>query len=281
MNTEAFAIDRETSFDRCAAKTGTWLQDFPSHNSFADYLRLIDELADASRYRVMPGKGFYNAPADPERITVFLRHDIDNDPFTALRMAHAEAERGLHGTYYVLPTGVYYGIFRNGKYYRYVCMDWIYQAIASLGHEIGVHNDLLTLMLEYDIDPASFQTQELRYYKEIGITVRGVCSHGSRFNALGLNNTWMYSEFGRKGNFVYGGKTYGYGELTLTQFGFLYEPYLFARDMRKEHRLSDIGPDRGSKLPSCLKAFEPGIKIMLLTHPIHWKDQNPKNGNES
>lgn len=88
MNTEAFAIDREISFDRCAARIGTWLQDFPSHNSFADYLRLIDELADASRYRVMPGKEFYNAPADPERITVFLRHDIDNDPFTgAERMA--------------------------------------------------------------------------------------------------------------------------------------------------------------------------------------------------
>lgn len=273
MNTEAFAIDRETSFDRCAARTGTWLQDFPSHNSFADYLRLVDELADVSRYRVMPGKEFYNAPADPERVTVFLRHDIDHDPFTALRMAHAESERGLHGTYYVLPTGVYYGIFRDGKYYRYACMDWIYRAIESLGHEIGVHNDLLTLMLEYDIDPASFQTRELRYYREIGISVCGACSHGSRFNALGLNNTWMYSEFGRKGTCTYAGKEYRYGELTLAQFGFLYEPYLLARNMRAEHRLSDIGPDRGREVLSHIKDIAPGCKCMLLMHPIHWKDQ--------
>lgn len=273
MITQAFSVDFETSFDRLAAKIGTWLQDYPSHNSFADYLRLIDELADSSCYRVMRGKEFYNAPADPERITVFLRHDIDNDPFTALRMAHAESERGLHSTYYVLPTSVYYGIFRGGKYCRYACMDWIYQTIESLGHEIGVHNDLLTLMLDYDIDPVSFQASECQYYREIGLHICGVCAHGCRFNALGLNNTWMYAEFGRKGSYVYGGRTCRYGELTMGQFGFLYEPYLLAREMRKEERLSDIGPDRGSQLLSRLKILQPGTKCMLLIHPIHWKDQ--------
>ena len=143
----------------------------------------------------------------------------------------------------------------------------------ALGHEIGVHNDLLSLMLEYDIDPEAFQTRELQYYREIGIPVCGVCAHGCRFNALGLNNTWMYAEFGRKGSYVYGGRTCRYGELTLGQFGFLYEPYLLAREMRKEERLSDIGPDRGSQLLNRLKILQPGTKCMLLIHPIHWKDQ--------
>ncbi len=274
MNTRAFAVDRETPFDRCAARVAAYLQDFPSCNAFGGYLKILDELADPSRYRVLRGMDFWNVPADPERVTVFLRHDIDNDPFTALRMAHAEAERGLFSTFYVLPTAVYYGIFRrDGRYCRYACMDWLYQAIAALGHEIGVHNDLLTLMLEYDISPAEFQTQELAYYHALGIRICGVCSHGSRFNALGLNNMWMFAEFGRKGCYTYAGKEYPYGELTLEQFGFRYEPYLLAREMPKEHRISDIGPDHGREMLSRLQALPCGVKSMLLTHPIHWKDQ--------
>ena len=263
-----FAVDHEVKFTDHMKVVNRHLKRFPSRNSFQDYLDLLDELTDP-RYRVLPGKEFDVAPDDPEHVLVYLRHDIDNDPLTGVRMAEEEKKRNLHGSYYILPTAIYYGKVRDGKLYRFSCMDSTYLALAAAGHEVGVHNDLLTLMFFYCVDPLDFQKMELDYYRKIGLAVTGCVSHGSPLNPLGVNNTFMFSEFKRRGSYEYKGKTFHYGAISLAEYGFAYEGYRLKANVR----LSDISKYPGWEIKERLRQCKPGDRVSLLVHPLHWKDE--------
>ena len=268
LSQEVFAVDRQMAVEKHTENLKKQLARFHSKNAFADYLELLDELADP-RYLVLPGKEFARHPGDPQRITVYLRHDIDVDPFTAVRMAKEEKKRNLRGSYYILPTARYYGTVRRGKLYHYSCMDPLYKELASYGHEIGVHNDLLTIMFYYNADPLAFQQQELAHYRSIGLNITGCVSHGSPLNRLKLNNTLMFSEFRRKGSYEYKGKTFYYGRHALKDYGFDYEGYRLKANVR----LSDIAKYPGSEIRKKLRACKKGDRVSLLVHPIHWKDE--------
>ncbi len=268
MRTEEFRTSDVPALAEHTEAVKKMLLEYPSENSWTDYLSVIRELSDGTRYRVLPGREFFKARHDPACVTVYFRHDIDNDPFTAVRMAKEEKKLGLHGSYYVLHSAEYYGKTGPHGVTRYTCMDPLYREIESLGHEVGVHQDLMTLMLYHGVDPLPFEKKELEYYKKIGMTVRGVVSHGGIINSLGLNNTFIFSEFNRRGTYDFRGKTYRYGELSLADFGFDYEGYL----PKCNARLSDISSYPGRELPERLRACRPGDLVSLLLHPIHWKD---------
>jgi GNAT superfamily N-acetyltransferase len=80
--------------------------------------------------RVIPD---LDAPGEPPRV-LYLRHDLDLLVTSALPMAVAEAERGLHATYYVLLTGPYNAFAPEHRR--------TLRELVDLGHEIGLHYDL-------------------------------------------------------------------------------------------------------------------------------------------
>lgn len=264
--TGVFQVDRETDWETMHKRLCTWQQRHQSKNTFQDYQLILEELSKSDRYLVCDGKNF-SSTVNPDRVVVYLRHDIDQDPLTALRMAEEEHKRQLKGSYYVLPGAWYYGRKMDGKLFRYSCMDHLYLSIAKYGHEIGVHNNLLTLMLELDVEPMNFQRDELAYYRQIGLEVSGTVSHGAWINRLGINNTWVFSEFGKKGTYIHQGLEYEYGRHSLRDFGFQYEGYRL-----KSKHLSDIGEYPGSELPAKLRNCHPGERVSLLIHPCHWQD---------
>jgi len=269
LSKDIFAVDHEVKFADNMVAVGKYISKFPSRNSFQDYLDLLDELSDP-RYRVLPGKEFASAPDDPEHVMVYFRHDIDHDPQTAVRMAAAEKKLNLRGSYYILPSALYYGkVRKDGKLYRFSCMDDLYLSLVSLGHELGVHNDLLTIMFYYHADPLAFQHRELEYYRSIGINITGCVSHGSPLNRLKLNNTFMFSEFGRKGSYEYKGEVFHYGQWSLADYGFEYEGYRLKANVR----LSDISAYPGWEIRERLRQCKPGDRVSLLVHPLHWKDE--------
>ena len=97
-----------------------------------DYRRMLTGFVDA---------GFSFAPAgalrdeQPDRV-LYLRHDVDFDPPSALPVAEAEAEMGIRSTYYVLLTQHYNALqLDNRRAIRH---------LAGLGHEIGLHYDMQT-----------------------------------------------------------------------------------------------------------------------------------------
>ncbi|MFI4911639.1 MAG: hypothetical protein ACIAQZ_08235 [Sedimentisphaeraceae bacterium JB056] len=236
-----------------------------------EYAEFLDELKK-DRYIVTTGKDF-NSTVNDEKIVVYMRHDIDINPFAALKMAQMEKQRGICSTFYVLHSARYYGVQSSSGVCRYAQMDILYKKIAQMGHEIGVHNDLIGLMIQSDISPLIFQRRELDYYTKAGFDITGVVSHGSSVVAkCNLNNTWIFSEFGKKGIFENNGKIYTYGDNSFRDFGFEYEGYKFKLDQRAH----DIGGKFTASIKGCnnfvdfLQKCETGQRISILTHPVWW-----------
>jgi len=266
-NRSAFSVDRETKMEDALRENEARVKRAKRKYAWRDFLALLDELKNAERYVVCPGKDFIKT-FDPEKVVVYMRHDIDVDPVTALRMAEEEHKRGLKSSYYILPTARYYGMQSETGVRRYADMDRLYRQIQSLGHEIGVHNDLLSMMILWDIDPLEFQRQELAYYHQEGFPVVGVVSHGSGVVlSRKLNNMWVFSEFGKKGVYDNNGVGVEYGKHSFKDFGFIYEGYRIGHNKGA----SDIsGHKTGMELVEKIRSFKPGDRVSLLTHPIHW-----------
>lgn len=266
QNRQAFRVDTKTSYEEILDQVRQNTRRARKYR-WEDYLALLDELQKSDRYLVLPGREFLTTE-DPSKIVVYMRHDIDVDPITALKMSAEEKKRGIRASYYILPTAPYYGRQTTTGVERYAAMDRLYRQLQNDGHELGVHNDLLSMMLLWDIDPVHFQQQELAYYHRNGFTITGVVSHGSSVVLQrGLNNTWIFAEFNRRGEYVFNGKKYHYGNHPLTDFGFRYEGYRLKANQRE----SDIsGYPTGKVIVDQLRSFRPGERVSLLTHPIHW-----------
>lgn len=269
--TGAFAVDTTTPIEAVKAKAEKYLATQKPRFMVEDYARILDELSDTSRYVVTNGRDFAQTIA-PDKIVVYLRHDEDGDPWTALRMVQEEQKRGLKSTVYIRPTALYYGTQEPHRVVRYASMDPLYRQIQEAGADIGVHTDLLDMKVRMDIDPLVFQKEELAYWQSQGFPVVGSVSNGSYFlRKLKANNTWIFSDFGRTGELEYQGKRYTYGTHSVSDFGFAYEGY------RNSHTKSigDILIRDTDKFIEALRGFKPGDRVSLLTHPMHWRSDKP------
>jgi hypothetical protein len=266
---DAFAVDKETAIEPVLEKTNAYLATVKPRLRFDDYVKILDELKDTSRYQVVTAGEFAGTQA-PDKVLVFLRHDVDADPQTALRMAWQENKRGLKGSYFFRPTSLYYGQREPHRIVRYAAMDEHYRKIQALGAEIGVHTDLLHMKITMDIDPLAFQKDELKYWRDNGFPVVGSVSNGDTLlRQLGVNNTWIFSEFNKKGFIDYKGKRYTYGDHTVSDFGFEYEAY---RNTQNKH-ISDIGGTykNGAEFVAAFRQFKPGDRVSFLSHPLWWR----------
>lgn len=271
---DAFAIDTTTPVSEVKEIALKAIKGSKPRFSVDDYIRILDELKDDSRYVVVNGRDFAKTIV-PDKIVVYVRHDEDGDPWTALRMAQEEQKRGISGTYYFRPTAAYYGKQEPHRVVRYANMDEVYRQIADTGADIGVHTDLLEMKIRMDIDPLVFQQEELKYWRDNGFDVVGSVANGSSFLFnLKLNNMWMFSEFGKTGEIAYKGKRYTYGTQSVKDFGFQYEGY---RNSQNKH-ISDITLRQSAdQFIEAFRAFKPGDRVSFLTHPMHWRADNQAN----
>jgi hypothetical protein len=129
---------------------------------------------------------------DPAQKVVVLRHDVDERPENALKMARAEKKLGLRATYY----------FRIVKISN---EPEIIREIASLGHEIGYHYEDFA-SCKGDKDKAIEQFKENLAYFRTFYPVKTVCMHGSSMSDFDNRTLWKYYQ--------------------LSDFGIIGEPYL-------------------------------------------------------
>lgn len=266
---DAFAVDKETTIEQVFEKTNRYLATTKPRLRLDDYVTVLEELKDTSRYQVVTTGEFAKTQA-PDKVLVFLRHDVDAAPETALRMAQEENKRGLKGSYFFRPTSLYYGQREAHRIVRYASMDEHYRKIQALGAEIGVHTDLLHMKVTMDIDPLAFQKDELKYWRDNGFPIVGNVSNGDALlRQIGVNNTWIFSEFGKKGFVDYKGKRYTYGDHSVSDFGFEYEAY---RNTQNKH-ISDIGAKykNGAEFVAAFRQFKPGDRVSFLSHPMWWR----------
>jgi hypothetical protein len=239
--------------------------------SWQQYKTLLNELSK-SRYKVVPLKDFLSTVSS-DKIIVAMRHDVDSHPEKALEMMDIELNYGLRSTYLFLHSAKYYGIVKDGVMIRNQGFDELVKEINKNGFEVGIHTDLFTMMWKYQFDPVAFTKAEIAYYNNLGIVITGSAAHGGA-NVINrkLNNKWIFADFGRCGNVTVNGRIYQYGKYKLSDFGLKYEAYKFSNDLytgdidRKYKSL----PNPVSGIITKLASLNPGMRVIILTHPEHW-----------
>lgn len=98
-----------------------------------------------------------------------LRHDIDRHMSSALRMAQTEYSLDVQSTYFFLSSAKYY----EDEMFIENCLK-----LQDMGHEIGLHNNALTVAVKTECDPRTVFEKELKYLRENGIKVFGTSAHG-------------------------------------------------------------------------------------------------------
>ena len=128
----------------------------------------------------------------PERF-VALRHDMDHDVENAVRMAEWEAEHGFRSTYYVLHGDWYWGGPSRTEPSAFVLRAL--DRIASLGHEIGLHNNAITLALATGEDPHRILDRDLSALRRHGFEIDGSVAHGDPLcRKIGYVNNEIFDE---------------------------------------------------------------------------------------
>ena len=176
----------------------------------AKYKELCETIVE-SEYTTLTITQYFSSKNLPERF-VILRHDVDRKPENALKMAELENRLGITSTYY----------FRMKED---VFKPAIIKEIASMGHEIGYHYEVLDTA-KGDLERAiGIFTKELEEFRKI-CDVNTICMHGNPLSPWDNRDLWKRYDF--------------------NDFGIIGEPYL-SIDYEKVLYLTDTGRSWNSR----------------------------------
>jgi hypothetical protein len=239
-----------------------------------DALSRLLERAD----EVVPVREAFSRRDDwPERFLA-LRHDMDHDVENSVRLAEWEAEHGYRATYYVLHGDWYWGGPATTSPAPFVLRAL--DRIASLGHEIGLHNNAITLALLTGQDPHAILERDLASLRRAGFAMDGSVAHGDRLcHTLGYVNSELFSECPRPAlgapdrTIVYDDpssrtrRTVRLQPRPMADFGLTHEANLIGHTLY----LSDTGGrwNRSFAQLDDLYAREGGF-LQVLVHPVWW-----------
>jgi hypothetical protein len=117
-----------------------------------------------------------------EKKIIILRHDVDQWPRNALKMAAIESNLGILSTYY----------------FRIVKKSFnpkVIKNIVSLGHEIGYHYEDLAIAKGNHNSAIQYFKKNLRILREL-YPVKTICMHGSPLSKW--DNKLMWKKFNYK-----------------------------------------------------------------------------------
>jgi hypothetical protein len=191
------------------------------------------------------------------RNVIGLRHDCDNVIAPAVQMAEWEAEHGTRSTYYILHTAPY---FADKDTLRAAL-----ETIASCGHEIGIHNDAITVALETGRDPADILFEAIEELRGYGHEIRSTVAHGNRRCRIdNYVNDEMFLECHRPD---YGHITrLGFQPHRLHEFGLDFD----ANWLPRGDYLSDSGGQWSQPFEEVAEAFPSRGQLHVLVHPDWW-----------
>ena len=239
-------------------------------NQYSDLLLMLSK----GKFLVLPLNEMRNT-FDNSRVVVGFRHDIDWNPFKALEMAGIEKDFGIRATYFILPTSDYYGHMDKSGFVRNSPMDSLCRELYDTGAEIGIHNDLLTVMIEYKLDPYLFNQNDLSFFRSINVPIYGTASHGSPIAKVTVPSYQMFSDFAKSDSVEFRDVYYPLGKYSLKEYGFEYEAYFINYSLY----FSESGgkwndPGGFTEILSKLENSIPGDRIQILTHPEWWGRKN-------
>ena len=233
---------------------------FPATERAFTYRRYDEWLAWLVPERVVPLRELAAAEAP----VLGLRHDVDSRLDSAVELARLEHRRGLRSTYFILHTAPYY---RHGNQ----LLRTLLLIQDDLGHEIGWHNDLVTLQRVHGVDARSYLAAELEWLRAGGVDVCGSAAHGSPWcHRLGYHNNYVFAGWDEPHpGFP---STEVPDKLDPAEFGLEYEAYHLPYDVYFSD--SSFGP-QGRRHPDELSPqVLAHARAVALVHPCHW-DASP------
>ena len=237
--------------------------------SWEQYRELLEKLKQ-DKFIVLPLNEMRNTSND-NKVVVGLRHDMDLNPFKALEMLKIEDEYGIRSTYYVLSTASYYGHLVNSGLVRNKGMEQLYEELYRNGAEVGIHNDLLTVMIAYKIDPFIFNQNELLFFKSLNIPIYGTSPHGSSIAKSTVSNSMIFKDFAKTDSIKFDKKKYPLGQHSLKEYGYEYDATYINYNLYfsdSHGKWSD--PQGFTGILKKLDNSKPGDRIEILTHPDWW-----------
>jgi hypothetical protein len=240
-------------------------------NEYDDFLKYLS----TSEHILLVKMKDFKSTTSTDKVVLALRYDIDDNINAAVKFAYREHKYGIKSTYFVLHTAGYYSTYIDSTFKRNNNIIYFIKKIQNyFGHEIGFHNDLVTLQVVYNISSREYLKQELSYLRSNGINIYGTAYHGSPFcykynysNAnfwLDFPNVgWSY-EFVKKDN-----KIIQIDKDWLASYSLEYESGL----LKYDYFFSDanfVNNKRWQMKMVNLDTIKPGKKVIIMLHPQHW-----------
>lgn len=201
--------------------------------------------------------------------TIGLRHDVDNTFDACVELARWEAERGWRSTWFVLHDTDYWNdeaVLRPGL-----------EEIVSLGHEVGLHTNAITVALMTGRDPAYVIDEAVARLRSWGHRVDGVVAHGDPLcYVAGFINDETFEECARPEmgapdrTLAHRGISVTLQPQPLARWGFTYDAY---RVGARSLYLSDSGGQWNEPILEMTDRFplDDG-QLHVLQHPCWWVD---------
>lgn len=264
-----------------------------SYKQYFDFLQEIKKIPEIEFVTQQKFNTYY----DSTKIIVSIKHDIDVDIHSAIILARIEKELNIPTTYFVLHTAKFYHPPKDFATHNDSILAQL-QNIKSSGHEIGFHNDLLTLQVVYGISPRQFLKNELEWLRSNEIEIWGTSSHGSSYcYQYGYINYFFFYEsslehenasFPNENFVIKKNETIYFEKATLSEYDLEYESY--SLDFNKYFSDASTNKDGSGYNPTTTdtKNWKAGDRIVILTHPGRWRNfekraltvnPNPNNNN--
>lgn len=242
-----------------------------NYNYYDEFLKHI---SSSDNFIIVPLKDFKNTNA-ADKVVISMRYDLDFNIDAAIRFAYREHKYGIKSTYFVLHTATYYGKKVGKEFVRNDDIIFYLKKIQDdFGHEIGFHNDLVTLQLMYEIPSVKYLRNELNYLRGNGIEIKGTTYHGSQYCTIyEYSNAYFWKEYPNSGwNYEYikkGFKTIKIEKDSMKNYNLEYEGNL----LNPDYFFADafyVDGKRWNMSMINIDTIKPGKKVIILLHPGNW-----------
>lgn len=184
-----------------------------------------------------------------------LRHDVDDDLEASVRMAELEHTHGIRSTYYFLNTA---------QYWLWGDLDRVVAHIASLGHEIGWHNNAISDHLRSGRPLRTCIQEPINTLRRFA-PVTGSASHGDPLcYDRGYLNYYIFKQCKLSDKFK---PSIRFDRFDMKEFGLDYEAYHHGHN----HYISESGGEWAADYRGVIERWNKnGGKLQILIHPQWW-----------
>ncbi len=222
----------------------------PEDTFSLEYLDRFFEELSGDRYLVVNVRQFVETfsdrPIPSDRVVVILRHDVDHDPWTMLRIAELERRHNLTSSIYFRTRANYNVLSEN--------VSAIVRLLSSWGFDVGLHYEDLYAAGYNATLAAEYFRLDLEIMRSLA-PVRTVCAHGNRADMpVGNHEMWELAN------------------LTLDQFDLEAECYLTALPIVRsyEHYYFADNMGKPQRWIEQVRKAEPGMVVYVLIHPCYY-----------